>query len=385
MKKFVCKIIFGVLFLAVLFMFLGTAHQRGLIVRTINILDGTLVPADVHLIAQNHNDTFHSPGACETQTADIALKVRVESKEFETVEFDFASDGTAFSTVTVAMTPKTGIYGVVRHGVSDTPIPNVKIAIEHDGKTHVTTTNENGEYEIVAPMGFYKLKTTSDIYDTYESSYMLSPGEMISELINLIPKDKTKVSFSDYKSYNFEGRRLGHVAGYSQGIHAIIKKNADGTYRIWQDYGAVDSKGTCTIVGNREKTWYIENGVKTEMSHEAVYANEILIKSNEQFMDLLNSLRSQSGVKITTLGVEAINGVGCDKIRVVRDTKATWVGFYDCDITFWVMKRGKLAGMPTFMKGKVSGRDEHHFYFELDVECSITDVGSEFPIQELPK
>lgn len=385
MKKFVCKVIFGVLFLAILFMFLGTAHQRGLIVRTINILDGTLVPADVHLIAQNHNDTFHSPGACETQTADIALKVRVESKEFETVEFDFASDGTAFSTVTVAMTPKTGIYGVVRHGVSDTPIPNVKIAIEHDGKTHVTTTNENGEYEIVAPMGFYKLKTTSDVYDTYESSYMLSPGEMISELINLIPKDKTKVSFSDYKSYNFEGRRLGHVAGYSQGIHAIIKKNADGTYRIWQDYGAVDSKGTCTIVGNREKTWYIENGVKTEMSHEAVYANEILIKSNEQFMDLLNSLRSQSGVKITTLGVEAINGVGCDKIRVVRDTKATWVGFYDCDITFWVMKRGKLAGMPTFMKGKVSGRDEHHFYFELDVECSITDVGSEFPIQELPK
>ena len=385
MKKFVCKIIFGVLFLAVLFMFLGTAHQRGLIVRTINILDGSLVPADVHLIAQNHNDTFHSPGVCETQTTEIALKVKIESKEFEAVEFDFASDGTAFSTLTVAMTPKTGIYGVVRHGVSDTPIPNVKVVIEHDGKTHETTTNENGEYEIVAPMGFYKLKTTSDVYDTYESSYMLSPGEMISELINLIPKDKTKVSFSDYKSYNFEGRRLGHVAGYSQGIHAIIKKNADGTYRIWQDYGAVDSKGTCTIVGNREKTWYIENGVKTEMSHEAVYANEILIKSNEQFMDLLNSLRSQSGVKITTLGVEAINGVDCDKIRVVRDSKATWVGFYDCDITFWVMKHGKLAGMPTFMKGKVSGRDEHHFYFELDVECSITDVGSEFPIQELPK
>lgn len=385
MKKFVSKIIFGVFFLAVLFMFLGTAHERGLIVRTISILDGSLVPADVHLVAQNHNNTLHSPGACETQTAEASLKILVESKEFETVEFDYASDGTAFSTVTVAMLPKTGIYGVVKHGVSDSPIPNVKVIIERNGKTHESTTNENGEYEIVAPMGFYRLKTISDVYDSYESSYMLSPGEMVSELINLIPKDKTKVSFSDYRSYNFEGKRIGHVAGYSQGIHAVIKKNSDGTYRIWQDYGAVDTKGTCTIVGNNDKAWYIENGVKTELPHEAIYANEILIKSNEQFMDLLNGLRSQPGVKITTLGIEAKNGVDCDKIKVVRDTKATWVGFYDCDITLWVMKRGKLAGMPTFMKGKVSGRDEHHFYFELDVECSVTDVGSQFPVPELPK
>jgi hypothetical protein len=232
-------------------------------------------------------------------------------------------------------------------------------------------------------MGFYRLKTESDVYDPYTFGYMLSPGEMISEEINLIPKDKTKVSFSDYKSYSFEGKRIGHVAGFSQGVHALIKKNEDGTYRIWQDYGANDVKGTCTIVGDKEKVWYIENGVKTELPREAVYANALLLKANEQFMDLVNSMRSKPGIKVASLGLEAKNGVECEKIRVVRDTKATWVGFYDCDITLWVMKGGNLAGMPTYMKGKIFGRDEHFFYFELDVDCSVTDVGSKFDIPEL--
>jgi hypothetical protein len=49
------------------------------------------------------------------------------------------------------------------------------------------------------------------------------------------------------------------------------------------------------------------------------------------------------------------------------------------------MKGGKLAGMPTKMSGNISGRDEHYFYFDLDVVCSVTDVGSSFVIPELEK
>ncbi|NTU61207.1 MAG: hypothetical protein HGA95_02610, partial [Caldiserica bacterium] len=256
---------------------------------------------------------------------------------------------------------------------------------ERQGKVYECSTDSDGNYNIKVPVGLYNLKTDSETYDVYSWNYMLSPGNTLSELIYLLPKDKTKVSFSSYKSYSFQGKRQGHVAGYSQGIHAIIKKNPDGTYRIWQDYGANSHKGTCTIYGNDKNAWMIENGVTTELPNEAVYANKLLIRANEDFMDLLNNLRSKSGVRITNQGSEAVNGVDCEKIRVVKDTKANWVGYYDCDMTLWVMKGGKLAGMPTKMSGKISGRDEHYFYFDLDVECSITDVGSTFIIPELEK
>ncbi|MBP7733641.1 MAG: carboxypeptidase regulatory-like domain-containing protein [Caldisericia bacterium] len=384
MRKSVCKLIFAPLFFVAFLLLMSTTNEISVIITTINTVNGKQISSSVHLIADT-NHTYKSNGVLETTTPHRKLKVRIESEFYEPEEFDFVVSDGPNSVVTVGLRPTTGITGQVRNGATDTPIPDIKIKLERQGKVYECSTDQNGNYNFKVPVGLYNLKTDSPNYDVYNWNYMLAPGNTLSELIYLLPKDKTTVSFSSYKSYSFQGKRQGHVAGYSQGISAIIKKNANGTYRIWQDYGANGSKGTCTIYGNSRQAWLLEDGKTTPMSAEAVYANKLLIKANEDFMDLLNSLRSKSGVRVTKQGSEAVNGVDCEKIRVVKDTKANWVGYYDCDITFWVMKGGKLAGMPTKMSGNISGRDEHYFYFDLDVECSITDVGSKFVIPELER
>jgi hypothetical protein len=382
MIKKVSKAIFGILFFFVMSLFLCTANEKNLIIHTVSIVDGASIPSKVHVISADHNKTFPTQGTLETSVLEDKIKIKIESEKFEIVEFDYSTADKPNSVLTVALRPTSAFSGIVKNGATDQPVEGVTISLVHNGKNIDCKTESDGTYKVELPGGFYNLTAKFNSYDDFTQNYMITPGEELTEVIYILPKDKTKVSFSAYKSYNFEGRRTGHVAGYSQGLHAIIKKNADGTYRIWQDYGSETLKGTVTLFGNDDVAWMVENGIKTQLPNEAIYANKILIKANEEFMDLLNSLRSNPTSKITNLGVEAVNGVDCDKIRIVRDTKANWVGFYDCDITLWVMKGGKLAGMPTKMKGKISGRDEHHFYFDLDVDCSVTDVGSTFKIAE---
>lgn len=384
MVKFVSKLVFAPLFFISFFMFFGTSNQQNIIITTVSTVDGSKIPSSIHIVTDT-NHTFRSNGTLEAMTENRKFKIRIESEYFQTEEFDFSVTDPPNSVITVGLRPTTGMAGQIKNGATDAPIPGIRLKLERHGKIFECTTDDSGNYSISVPVGLYSLSTDSQSYDQYRWNYMLAPGKMLSELIYLLPRDKTKVSFTSYKSYSFQGKRLGHVAGFSQGINAVIKKNANGTYRIWQDYGANSHKGTCTIYGNPQKAWLFENGVTTELPREAIYANRLIIKANEEFMDLLNSLRSKSGVRITNLGIEAVNGVDCDKVRVVKDTKANWVGFYDCDITLWIMKGGKLAGMPTKMSGKISGRDEHYFYFDLDVECSVTDVGSSFVIPELAK
>lgn len=382
MVKHISKLIFAPLFFILVLLLFGTSNERSLIITTLSTVDGTKIPSSIHLVADT-NHTYQSFGTLEAMTPHQKLKIRIESQSYQTEEFDFSVTDPPNSIITVGLRPTTGMAGQVRNGATDTPIPGIKVRLSRQGKTFECVTDDEGKYTINVPVGLYDLSTESQSYDEYNWNYMLAPGKMLSELIYLLPKDKSKVSFTSYKSYSFQGKRLGHVAGFSQGLNAIIKKNSDGTYRIWQDYGANSQKGTCTIYGNPQKAWLFENGTTTELPREAIYANNLLIKANEEFMDLLNSLRSKSGVRIVSHGVEAVNGVDCDKIQVIKDTKANWIGFYDCDITLWIMKGGKLAGMPTKMSGNISGRDEHYFYFDLDVECSVTDVGSSFVIPEL--
>lgn len=384
MKKSVCKLIFAPIFFVTFLLLMSTSNEKTLVITTINTVDGKPVPSIVHLIAET-NHTYKSNGLLEAKTQHEKLRIKIESEYYQPEEFDFVVTDEPNSVLVIGLRPITGMTGQVKNGATDAPIPNIKIELEGQGKVYECSTDQNGNYNFKVPVGLYNLKTDSPNYDIYNWNYMLAPGNSLSELIYLLPKDKTTVSFSSYKSYSFQGKRDGHVAGYSQGVNAIIKKNADGTYRIWQDYGANGSKGTCTIYGNSQQAWLFEDGKTSQMSAETVYANKLVIKANEDFMDLLNSLRTKSGVRITKLGSEVVNGVDCEKIRVVKDTKANWVGYYDCNITFWVMKGGKLAGMPTKMSGNISGRDEHYFYFDLNIECSITDVGSTFIIPELEK
>jgi hypothetical protein len=373
------------LFLIVLFLFVSTAHEKSIQVNTIDSSSGIDVPASIHFVTTVHNDTLESYGTLQTTTHDSQAKVKIIAQNYEPIEFDLNLSKKPNHFVTVSMRKLATISGQIRNGATDKAISDIKVVLERDGQKFEGTSDMDGYYSVSLPAGFYNLATQSSIHESYKCDYLFSPGEEMSEQIHLLPKDKTKISFSEYKSYSFKGTRMGHVAGYSQGINAVIKKNADGTYRIWQDFGANSLKGTCTIYGNDEKAWLSENDTVTELPHEAVYANRLLIKANEDFMNLLNGLRSNPDVKTTLLGVEAVNGVDCDKIRLVKDSKANWKGFYDCDATLWIMKAGKLSGMPTRMQGNISGRDEHFFYFDIDFDCSVTDVGETFAIPELER
>jgi Carboxypeptidase regulatory-like domain len=354
----------------------------------INSFDGS--PISANIVLESSSDEYTQVETHSMLTLDLkpdGYNIKATSVNFRPTNSFVRINSGFIHNITISLRPVGSFRGYIRHSASMKPISGITVVLTGRELNLTTTTNEDGHYffeDITS--GQYNLKTNSDTYQSFEKDYYVDAEDGFIESITLLPIDISTVHISDFNSYSISGNRNGKVAYYSDSTYVKIKKGLNGKYLIEQSFNASGSTGKSLILLDGEKAWIAEGKEKIpdEMklqTREFDEATRLLIKTNEELLDYINQLRFTDYAEVTTVGEEIVNNVLCDKIRIYVNDPGIWIGWVDFDVHIYVMKTGKLAGLPTKITGRMKGSDEVGHRFQMNIDMSITDVGGEF---ELP-
>ncbi len=312
-------------------------------------------------------------------------KINVESEGYTDVLAPVKIESQSHQHIDVGLVPDAQVFGKIRNGATDKPIPGVQIQAVMDDKMFKTMTDQEGIYSISVPKGDYVIETTNTNLSKFTSRYLLSSGQRIVENIYLLPTDMNFVSLSEYVSYACSFKRKGNIAGFPQNFDVSIKRNSNGDAHIRQIFSSNEVGGQLDFVLLGDKVFFSDGSGFKPLVEDGFHAAKLILKTNEQLFDLINSFRFDPNSDIKELGLEKANGIRCKKIQIKTGQIGTWIGKSAFDVILWVMDEGKLKGTPTRIGGTIEGYDEqsHGFYLELDM--SVTDVGITFKMPEIPQ
>jgi len=385
-QKRVSRILVGTVVLGIFLVLLSRQMPVNVVLNVISTFDGSEVHASVEIIEDDVVSSVMETNSTidfETLPKQLTFVVGAEGFNKSTsqvwINTDFEQE------ITISLKPIGMLWGYVRHAASNSPLESIEVLLFKDGATERYPTDERGIYVFYVSGGKYQLNIDNDTFHSIRKALFIEPGSEFIQSLSLMPKDVKTVSFSDYSSYSCNGWRKGKIAYYPQALDVIIKKNTDGKASIYQSYDSSWQKGKSLIVVDRFDAWIAEgiNAVPekfVKQSKEFAIASNMLIKTNEELLDHINWLRFADYAQVTNLGEETVNNTLCDKIHVFVNDPGSPIGWVDFDVNLWVMKEGKLIGMPTRVAGKTRGRDEAGHYFELNLDLSVTDVGNTFDI-----
>ncbi len=363
---------------------LSQEHQVMIDFNVIDVFDGSSISADITMESiEKDIYTYKTNSRLITQILPGGYNIKVEAENHKPLNSFLSIDNSFSHDVTISMHPIGVFWGYVRNSITMKPIENVSMTLQKGDKIDETKTDKNGYYSFHVTSGKYSLETNHKEYKEYKKDYYVDPGLEFIESINLIQTDVSKVLISDYASYSISGNRNGKVARYADSTYLKIKKNLDGQYLLEQSYVADGRSGKNLILFDGKDAWIAEGEEFipeefVKQTPEFAEATKLLIKTNEDFMDYINQLRFEDYAEVTILGEETINNILCDKIHVYVNDPGSWIGWVDFDVDIYVMKTGKLRGLPTKIVGITKGSDEVGHRFKLNLDLSITDVGNSF-------
>ncbi len=380
----IARVAFFIVLPLALVAYLSNQGPENVLIKVCSSFDGKPVVCKVVIVDRSgQTRDMTVMGENELSLPVGEYKINVESEGYTDILAPVIIEPQSHQHIDVGLVPDAQVFGKIRNGATDKPIPGVQILAVADGKVFRTMSDQEGIYSISVPKGDYVVETANTNLSKFSGKYLLTSGQRIVENIYLLPADMNFVSLSEYVSYACTLKRKGNIAGFPQNFDVSIKRNPNGDAHIRQTFSSNEVGGQLDFVLLGDKGFFSDGTGFKPLVEDGFHAAKLILKTNEQLFDLINSFRFDTASDLKELGVEKASGVKCKKIQIKTGQIGTWVGKSAFDVTLWVMDEGKLKGTPTRINGTMEGYDEqsHGFYLELDM--NVTDVGTMFKMPEI--
>ena len=379
-----------IIFTTVILLFvviMSSIRESSVTINIISSFDGSSLSAEILMESESgdqHTLTTESPVTAKLKSSKY--EVTVTSKGSKPISTSIFLDSSHRHELTFTLNPVGLFWGYVRSSINMQLLPGIKVTLSGTDVDMETVTDSDGHFSFSVSGGKLKLTAESDEYNYYENEYYMYPGSEFIESLTLMPTDLSSVHIWGLNSYSMHGRRYGKIAYYSDSTYIKMKKNFKGQYLIEQSYTTSGSVGKSLIFLDGEKAWMAEgkDSIPEEMilqTREFAHATRLLARTNEDLLDYINQLRFTDYAEVTVSGEELINNVLCDVYHVYVNDPGSWMGWADFDFDIYVMKKGRLPGLPTRAVGQIKGRDEMGHAFSMSVDLSLTDIGREFTFE----
>lgn len=387
MNKSTARWIIFVLVTVLFIILMSRVQETSVTINVLSSFDGSPLSAEVTLESSKgeyHTLTTESPISVKLKPS--RYQVKVTSKGSEPINAFVFLDSSSSHELTFMLNPIGLFWGYARNSINMQLLPGIKIRLTGKNIDMETMTENDGHFSFSVAGGKLKLTAESDEYAYYENEYYMYPGSEFIESLTLMPRDISSIHIWDFNSYSIHGRRYGKIAYYPDSTYIKLKKNFRGQYLIEQSYTTSGSVGKSLIYLDGEKAWMAEgkDTIPDEMklqTREFAHVTRLLVKTNEDLLDYINQLRFTDYAQVTITDEEIANSVLCDKYHIYVNDPGSWMGWVDFEFDLYVMKEGRLVGLPTKAVGEIKGRDETGHAFTMNVDISITDIGREFTFE----